>query len=63
MTTPEIIRKVKARFDGHPRSSGRKIAREQKILRERMQNILKTERGLKPLKFQKVQERTDMQKS
>lgn len=62
VTTPEMIRKVKARFDRNPRRSGRKIARELNISRERIQHILKNELGLKPLKFQKVQELTDAQK-
>lgn len=57
-----MIRKVKARIDRNPRRSGRKIARELNISRERMQHILKNELGLKPLKFQKVQELTDAQK-
>ena len=46
---PEIIRKVKARFDRNPRRSGRKIAHEQNI----------SQLELKPLKFQKVQELMD----
>ena len=62
VTTPEMIRKVKARFDRNPRRSGRKIARELNILRERMQHILKNEIGLKPLKLQNVQELTDRKK-
>ena len=41
-----MIRKVKARFDRNPRRIGRKIARELKISRERMQHILKNELGL-----------------
>ena len=53
---------MKPRFDRNPRSSGRKIARELNIPRERMQYILKNELELKPLKFQKVQELTDGQK-
>ena len=57
-----MIRKVRARFDRYSCRSGRKIARELNILRERMQHILKNELGLKPLKFQKVQELTDGQK-
>ena len=57
--TPEMIRKVKARYDQNSPSSGRKIAHELNILREQMQHILKNEFGLKPLKFQKVQELTD----
>ena len=62
VTTPEIIRKGKARFDRNPRHSGRKIARELNISRELMHHILKNDFGLKPLKFQKVQELTDGQK-
>lgn len=62
VTTPEMIRKVKATIDRNPRRSGRKMARELNISRERMQHILKNELGLKPLKFQKVQELTDAQK-
>ena len=57
-----MICKVKARFDRNPRRSGRKIARELNISRERMQHILKNELRLKPLKFQKVQELPDGQK-
>ena len=63
ITTPEMIRKVKARFDRNPCRSGRKITRELDILRERMQYILKNEIGLKPLKFHEVQELIDGQKS
>ena len=59
--TPEIIQKVKVRFDRNPQCSCRKIARELIIPRERMQRILKTELGLKPLKFQKVQGLIDAQ--
>ena len=62
VTTPEMIRKVTARFDRNLGCSGRKIDRERNILRERMQHILKKELGLKPLKFQKVQELTNEQK-
>ena len=39
--------------------SGRKIACELNISRERMLHIWKNELGLKPLKFQKVQKLTD----
>ena len=53
---------MKARFDRNPRRSGSKIARELNILQELMQHILKNELGLKPLKFQKVQELADGQK-
>ena len=59
LRTPEIIRKVKARFDRNPRLSGRKITRELTISQERVQQILKNELGLKPLKIQKVQKPTD----
>ena len=62
VTTPEVIRKVKAKFDRNPRRSGRKIARELNIVPERRQYILTNELGLKPLKFQKVQELIDEQK-
>ena len=41
VATPEMIRKVKARFDRNPRRSGRKITRELNISREQMQHILK----------------------
>ena len=58
-----MIRKVKAIFDRYPRRSARKIARELNISRERVQHILKNELGLKPLKFQKVQQLTGGQKS
>ena len=56
VTTPKMMRKVKARLDRNPRRSGRKIARELNISRQRMQHMLKNEFGRKPLKFQKVQE-------
>ena len=58
-----MIRKVKARFDRNPCHSGKQTACELNILQERMQHILKHELGLKPLKFQKVRELTDGQKS
>ena len=60
-TTPEMIRKVKTRFDRNPYSSDRKIALELNLSRKPMQHILKNMLGLKPLKFQKVQEFTDAQ--
>ena len=57
VTTPEMIRKVKARFDRNPRPGGRKIAHELNKSLERMQHLLKNNLGLlKPLKFQKVQD-------
>ena len=56
VTTTEMVRKVKARFDRNSCHSGRKIARELNIiLRERLQHILKNELELKPLEFQKMQ--------
>ena len=36
--TPEIVQKVKARFDRNPRRSSRKTARELNISQERMQH-------------------------
>ena len=56
-----MIKKVKIRFDRNPRRSGRKIAHELNISRERMQHILKNELGIKALKFQKMKELTDGQ--
>jgi inhibitor of nuclear factor kappa-B kinase subunit alpha len=61
-TAPEMVRKVKKRIDRNPRRSGRKMARELNISQGSMRNILKNELGLKPLKFQKVQDLTDAQK-
>ena len=58
VTRPEMIRKVKARFYRNPRHSGRKFSRELDISQEGMQYILKNVLGLKPLKFQKVQQLT-----
>ena len=52
---------VKAIIDRNSRRNSRKIARELNISRERVLHILKNEIGLKPLKFQKVQELTDGQ--
>lgn len=63
VTTPEMIRKVKARIERNPRRSGRKMAHELNISRERMQHILKNELGLKPLKIQKEHVITDEQKN
>lgn len=61
-TSREMIRKVEKRIQRNPRRSGRKMARELNISRERMQHILKNELGLKPLKFQKGQDLTPAQK-
>ena len=62
VTTPEMIRKVKAKFVRNPRCSDRKVARKLNISRERTQQVLKNELKPKPLKFPKVQELTDGQK-
>lgn len=53
-TSPDMVRKVQAQIERNPRRSGRKLAAEMNISRERMQHILKNELGLKPLMFQKV---------
>ena len=57
-----MIRKVKTRFVGNPCRSDRKIARVLNTSREQIQRMLKNKLGLKPLKFQKVQELTDGKK-
>ena len=59
---PEMIRKVKTRFDRNPRRIGRKIARELNVTREQMQQIFKNLLELKPLKFQIEQELIDGKK-
>ena len=51
VTIPEMIRKVKARFDRNPHRSGRKVTHALNISRERMQHILANDLGIKPLKF------------
>ena len=61
-TSPEMIRKVKARIERNPRRSGRKMAAELNISRERMQHILGSELRLKPLKYQKAHDLTPAQK-
>lgn len=61
-TSAEMVRKVKKRLDRNPRRSGRKMARELNISQYSIRQILKNELGVKPLKFQKVQELTPQQK-
>lgn len=61
-TSAEMVRKVKKRIERNPRRSGRKMARELNISQYAIRQILKNELGLKPLKFQKVQDLTDAQK-
>lgn len=61
-TSSKVIRSVKARIERNPRRSGRKMASELNISRERVQHILKNELGLKALKFQKVHDLTPGQK-
>lgn len=61
-TSPEMVRKVKARIERNPRRSGRQMAAELKISRERMQHILSNKLGLKALKFQKAHDLTPAQK-
>lgn len=61
-TSPEMVRKVKKRIERNPRRSGRQMARELNISQYAIRQILKNELGLKPLKFQKVQDLTDAQK-
>ena len=53
-----MVRKVVKRLVRNPRRSGRKIARELNILQHSIRQILKNVLGVKPLKFQKVQELT-----
>ena len=62
VTTPEMVRKVKARIERNPRRSGRKMARELNISQERMQHILKNELKVKPYKFVKGQDLTPAKK-
>lgn len=61
-TSSDMVRKVKARIERNPRRSGRKMAAELNISRERMQHILKNVLRLKPLKFQKAHDLTPQQK-
>ena len=61
-TSAEMVRKVKKRLDRNPRRSGQKMARELNLLQYAIQQILKNEVEVKPLKIQKVQDLTDAQK-
>lgn len=61
-TSPDMIRKVKARIEGNPPRSEKKMAAKLNISREWMLNILKNELVLKPLKFQKAHDLTTEQK-
>lgn len=61
-TSPEMIRKVKARLERNPRRSGNQMAKELKISQSSMQRLLKNELKVKPYKFQKGHNLTPQQK-
>lgn len=61
-TSKEMIRKVEARIKRNPRRSGRKMAAELNVSRERLQHILRNELRLKPYKFQKAHDFTPQPK-
>lgn len=61
-TSPEMIRKVKARLERNPRRSGNQMAKELKISQSSMQRLLKNELKVKPYKFQKGHGLTPQQK-
>ena len=61
-TTPEMVRKVKARLERNPRRSGRKMAKELKISQDSIRRILKNELKVKAYKFQKAHDLSPQQK-
>ncbi|XP_072395165.1 uncharacterized protein [Diabrotica undecimpunctata] len=61
-TSPEMVRKVKARLERNPRRSGNQMAKELKISQRSMQRILKKGIKVKPYKFQKAHNLTPKQK-
>lgn len=61
-TSPEMVRKVKARLERNPRRSGRQMAKELKISQGSIRHILQNELKVKPYKFQKAHDLTPKQK-
>lgn len=55
-TTDEMIQQVKNRIQQDPKCSARRLSTELGISRQRVQNILKNELGLKARKFQEVKD-------
>lgn len=60
-TSPEMVRRVKARIDRNPRRSARKMATELRISDRSMRRILKNVVKVKPYKIQKCQNLTPQQ--
>ena len=57
-----LVRKVKKRLDRNARRSGRKMARDLQISQYAILQALINVLGVKPLKIQKVQDLTEVQK-
>lgn len=62
-TSPEMVRKVKARIQRNPRQSAVQLAKNLNVSARSMGRILKNELRLKPYKIQKVQDLTLAQKA
>ena len=61
-TSPEMVRKVKARLKRNPRRSGNQMAKELKISQRSIRRIFQNELKVKPYKFQKAHDLTPKQK-